>query len=173
MERRVVKVGGSLLAIKEMIPKLKSWLLRNADMQNIVIVGGGQMADLVRRLDRNLSDEDSHKLACRAMSLTANIVFCSLKESVSCTDIDQLKQTQDPTVIFNACDWILGCEDVPASWNFTSDSIAAKLATEIDADELVLIKSRMGKLDEPGFVDACFAEQSSSVKAIRVCTLDE
>lgn len=173
MKRRVVKVGGSLLEIKQMTPKLKFWLYLNADMQNIIVVGGGGFADLIRRCNRDQSEEESHELACRAMSLTAKIVYCSIRESDFCRHFEEVNTSQQQTVIFDSCDWVLGCEDVPASWDFTSDSIAAKLATELDADELVLIKSRMGELDEPGFVDPCFAEESKSIKSIRVSTLDE
>jgi len=172
MKRRVLKFGGSLLVDEEVGPKLKFWLYLNKDMQNIILVGGGQVADSIRNMCRLLNDDKSHELACKSMSINAWVLDHYLEDSKLCTEIDKLNATKDPTVIFDAADWILGCPDVPKSWDFTSDSIAAKLAREIDADELVLLKSRMGELDEPGFVDACFANESRSVKSIRVSTLD-
>ncbi len=172
MKRRVVKVGGSLLSGPNFMPRLKAWLASNSNMQNILVIGGGDMADAVRRMHELLNDEKSHEFACRAMSLNARALACSIVAIEFSTHIDQLKKTDNSTVIFDSLEWILGCSSVPATWDFTSDSIAAKLATTIDADELVLIKSRMGALDEPGFVDVCFADESQSVKSIRVSTLD-
>jgi aspartokinase-like uncharacterized kinase len=173
VKRRVIKFGGSLLPRKDVGPKLKFWLYLNPDMQNIIVVGGGELADSIRSMNRLFNDEEAHEFACRAMSLNAKVLGCYLKESDFCSDIEQVNNATQPTVIFDSVQWILECPEVPKSWDFTSDSIAAKLATELDADELVLIKSRMGELDEPGFVDPCFAEESKSVKSIRVSTLDE
>ena len=175
MKRRVVKVGGSLLAIPELGAKLCGWLSRNAEMQSILVVGGGEVVDVIRRLEesQNLTDQQSHELACRALSLTAKVVACSVAEAEFCDRIETLRESTSAIVIFDSSTWILGKDDVPATWEFTSDSIAARLACELDAEELVLMKSRMGSVEEPGFVDACFADESKPAKSIRVCTLNE
>jgi len=174
MKRRVVKVGGSLLAVGELGSKLSTWFAANFDMQNIIVVGGGEFVDLVRmkQQTQSLSDEQSHQLACRSMSLTARIV-ASLVDAEFHERYEQLADSESAVVVFDSCEWILQQENVPASWDFTSDSIAARLACSLDADELVLIKSRMGLVDEPDFVDACFSAESKSVKSVRVCTLSE
>jgi len=173
MKRRVVKFGGSLFLKEDVGPKLKFWLYLNSDMQNIIVVGGGKIADAIRGMGKLINTFESHEFACKAMSLNANILDCYLKNAKLCTDIEEVELTDHPTLIFDSADWILGRTEVPKSWDFTSDSIAAKLAAELDADELVLLKSRIGTLDEPGFVDACFAEESKSVKSVRVGTLNE
>ena len=175
MNRRVVKVGGSLLAVPELGPKLEIWLSRNADMQNILVVGGGEVADVVRRLEKpqQHTAQQAHELACRAMSLTARIVACSISDAEFCDRIETLSESTSSIIIFDSSSWILEKDDVPATWDFTSDSIAARLACELDAEELVLFKSRMGSINESGFVDACFAAESESVKSVRVCTLNE
>ena len=173
MKRRVVKFGGSLFPQEDVGAKFRFWLDSNSDMQNIIVVGGGKLADSVREMDLLLNDVQAHEMACLSMSINAFVLGTCLIEGDLCDEIQRLNELKEPTVVFDPVPWILGCPEVPASWDFTSDSIAAKLAAEINADELVLIKSRMGELNEPGFVDACFAEQSSSVKSIRVSTLDE
>lgn len=171
MKRRVVKVGGSLFSLSSLGDRLIQWLESNADMQNILVIGGGRVADLVRENCERLSDEDSHLLACGAMRLTAKLVSHMINQKSPCEKFEQLQHLTDQNIVFDSHDWILAQPNVPASWDFTSDSIAARLATVLDVDELVLIKSRMGKLDEPDFVDACFTKESRSVKSIRVCTL--
>ena len=174
MRRRVVKLGGSLLEVRELGSKLKVWLQENDDLQNIIIVGGGGIADVIRKLEstQNFDSRQAHELACRSMSLTAKIVACSIREAFSCNDFEILGNSPSPAIIFDASNWILEQPNVPASWDFTSDSIAARLAAVLNVEELVLIKSRVGGVDEPGFVDACFAEESKSVKSVRVCTLN-
>jgi aspartokinase-like uncharacterized kinase len=175
MKRRVVKLGGSLLNIDQLDVKLIAWLAVNDDMQNIIVVGGGKKVDGVRELHaaKILSDEDAHKIACATMRINALLVASKITGTTCYDDIQQLDVAASSTVTFDSFTWIMQQENVPASWDFTSDSIAARLASELDADELVLIKSRMGSIDEPGFVDECFATESKSVKSIRVCTLNE
>lgn len=173
MKRRVVKVGGSLFELSRMGELLTRWLESNSDMQNILVVGGGRVANLVRENSETLSNERSHEIACLAMRFTAKLVSHIVNQCDPCRDYAELLGVLEPVIVFDSYDWILAQPNVPASWDFTSDSIAARLATEIDADELVLIKSRMGEIDELPFVDACFAEESKSVKSIRVCTLKE
>jgi len=175
MKRRVVKLGGSLLELRELAAKLKFWLHENGNMQNVIVVGGGDIANVIRRLDRThgFLSQQSHELACKSMRLTASIVSYLIGEADLCRDEDELENSRTPTVIFDSSEWILQQPNVPVSWDFTSDSIAARLATVLNAEELVLIKSRMGYVNEAGFVDGCFAEESKSVKSIRVCTLSE
>ena len=173
MKRGVVKVGGSLFSLDRMGDKLVHWLEANNDMQNILVVGGGCVADLVRQNSDRLSDEASHMLACGAMRMTANLVSHVIGQKFPCSKIDELQSLALQNFVFDSHDWILAQTNVPRSWDFTSDSIAARLATVLKVDELVLLKSRMGELDEPGFVDACFATESRSLKSVRVCTLFE
>lgn len=173
MKRRVVKLGGSLFELSSISELLARWLDSNSDMQNILIVGGGRVADLVRENSEALSNEKSHEIACGAMRFTAKLISHIVNQCDPCKDLTELNGVLEPNIVFDSYDWILAQPNVPASWDFTSDSIAARLAASIDADELVLIKSRMGDIDEPGFVDACFAEESKSVKSIQVCTLSE
>ncbi|QEG21378.1 amino acid kinase family protein [Mariniblastus fucicola] len=174
MSRRVVKLGGSVLRAGQIGPTLKVWLEENDDLQNIIVVGGGSFADVVRELQglQNLGEQQSHELACHAMSLNAKVVSCLIPEAEFCDRISQLENSQSSNIIFDAAQWTIGKSDIPASWDFTSDSIAARLASELDAAELVLIKSRMGSIGEPGFVDAHFTKEARSVKSVRVCTLN-
>jgi hypothetical protein len=69
-----------------------------------------------------------------------------------------------------------GCV-LPAEWTVTSDSIAARLAQCLDADELVLIKSSLPEDDAmvyaaaEGYVDSFFVTVASSIRVIRCVDL--
>ena len=50
--RRVVKVGGSLLTRTDLQSKLTEWLDRQGKAQHLLVIGGGELIDAIRRLDR-------------------------------------------------------------------------------------------------------------------------
>jgi hypothetical protein len=67
---------------------------------------------------------------------------------------------------------------LPASWNVTTDSIAARAAVLLRADELVLLKSTLPsrkiplrELSDTGYLDSHFPVCAKSVAYIRVVNL--
>ena len=69
---RIVKVGGSLLTWPQLTAVLAPWVARQKGT-NILIAGGGFLADSIRRFDRRLQFgvEEAHWLCVSAMSHTA------------------------------------------------------------------------------------------------------
>ena len=71
----------------------------------------------------------------------------------------------------------VGQPALPASWEVTSDSIAAWLAEGLGAGELVLLKSSEPTLPTPsewatsGYVDAYFLEASANLPVVRAVSL--
>ena len=127
MKRRVVKIGGSLFEIRELGKKLRVWLNENNSMQNIVVVGGGGLADVIRRLERtqHFDSQQSHELACRSLSLTAKLMAYSIDEAHFCCEFKTLHESKTPIVIFDSSSWILDQPNVPQSWDcllYTSPS---------------------------------------------------
>ena len=47
---RVIKFGGSLLLADNIQLKLRDWLSSNADLNNLMVVGGGQLVGFIREL---------------------------------------------------------------------------------------------------------------------------
>lgn len=168
--RRVIKVGGSLFDWPLLGPNLRAWLARCAADDNLLVAGGGFAADWIRQAQtlHKLPDEAAHWLAIRAMQLSA----CLLAELVPVAAIsaDPLELAAHPAgarlVIVDVFDWLrrepsslgqraiggtekgrageaLSADQLPASWDVTSDSIAAHLAQLVAADELVLLKSTL------------------------------
>lgn len=148
---RVVKIGGSLLDCPDLPARLRRWFARARGM-NLIVVGGGRFADAVRQYDAALGlGERAHWLAIRAMRLSGYLVAETLPGAKPNVRYDQLPR-DEPTV--DPCSvWIVDALDfverlpaelaLPATWSVTSDSIAARLAQAVNADELVLLKSTL------------------------------
>jgi aspartokinase-like uncharacterized kinase len=154
--RIVIKVGGSLLEWPELPRRLTQFLedcrvAGGSSRPNIALMaGGGPAADLVRTMDRihGLGDEQAHRLAIDALELNARILASLLP---GCTVVER------PDEIDRVCDRgqvaVLSprrfleesdgrrTDPLPASWDITSDSIAARLAADLRASRLVLLKS--------------------------------
>jgi hypothetical protein len=67
---------------------------------------------------------------------------------------------------------------LPRTWDVTSDSIAARLAALLDADELVLVKSCLptgeltpGVVAQRGYTDRYFPRAVAGVRVVRCVNL--
>jgi aspartokinase-like uncharacterized kinase len=80
---RVIKLGGSLLDASEWPDAFRRWLARQPPMPNVLIVGGGALAEAIRRWDgiHRLAPHDAHWLAIGTMSLTARLASKLLPEA--------------------------------------------------------------------------------------------
>jgi dihydroneopterin aldolase len=162
----VVKLGGSL-ALSGQLP---DWLTAiEAGAGNVVLVcGGGPFADAVRRAQKRMGfgDEAADLMALMAMeqygiALTAlNVCFvvADSRTAVSAA----LRAERVP--IWAPRRMMRAAPDIPPSWDVTSDSLAARLAGELGATRLLLIKrARLPAgtltaegLSKDGVVDAAF-----------------
>ncbi|WP_341325430.1 uridylate kinase [Methylotuvimicrobium sp. KM2] len=164
---RVIKFGGSL----ERGGALKSCLEKAAALYregSIWVPGGGDFAEQVRQAQQRWRFDDitAHEMALLAMQQMALLMHsmhrdCLLAGSIA--DIVRQLDLGKPII------WLpdvneLNQAGVPASWDVTSDSLAAWLAFTLDADELILIKSAeisqsadVNNLAELGVVDRAFS----------------
>lgn len=166
----IIKIGGSLAKQenRNILSQLGKILSDYAGKYPLLIVpGGGPFADTVRDYGEkfNLSDPTCHFMALLAMDQLAFL----LKEFIPGSRLTDLA---DPASLFqihsHPVPQILLCsryislipaEDLPRSWDVTSDSISAFLAAKLDAALLVLLKSTDIGLEvkEPD-VDGYFCE---------------
>jgi aspartokinase-like uncharacterized kinase len=171
---RVVKLGGSLLDMPDLRERFRHWLALQPPARAIVLVGGGRVADCVRDADHlhRLGEEVSHWLAIRAMNLNARLVAAMFEEARLVTELDEIPTTPpsqaEPTqfVILDPLTCMQSLEaspnPLPHTWEVTSDSIAARVAIEIRATELVLLKSTLPQAADSraaaaaGYVDEYF-----------------
>ncbi len=72
---RVLKLGGSLLLLPDWPERLTAWIQSHPAPLNLLLVGGGQVVDAVRELDRqhNFPAPFSHWLCIDLLSATARI----------------------------------------------------------------------------------------------------
>lgn len=166
----VLKVGGSLL-VKPGWPDILKDLLAAIE-QPLLVVGGGAVVDGLRVIDAAsprpswLMDD----LAIDAMSLTARIVADALDVTV----VDS-PHARVPAVLDVAA-WLRTTParpDLPASWDVTSDSIAAAVATASGRD-LIIAKCvpppgdgvTLQALADAGWVDPWFPQAAPRIGCI-------
>jgi aspartokinase-like uncharacterized kinase len=160
----VVKLGGSL-AGSDTLP---FWLDALADANVVIVPGGGPFADQVRLAQRRwrFSDEPAHAMALLAMAQYGLMLSGLCPKLAVASEVDVLRKS---AASGRSTVWLpdlsLTCDpSLPASWDITSDSLAAWLARRLNAANLLLIKSAAiavrdtsyGGLVAQGVVDAAF-----------------
>jgi aspartokinase-like uncharacterized kinase len=167
---------------------LQNWLAAQPIAVNVLIAGGGELAEAIRRADAalRLGDETSHWLCIDALGITARVLAAALKWSEPEAFWDRLNARligESSAVVFDPRNFLReiephlpGCR-LPRDWSVTSDSIAARLAEVLGADELVLLKSRDApagdwqELARLGYVDRHFALAAANLPHVRVVNL--
>jgi aspartokinase-like uncharacterized kinase len=141
----VVKLGGSLSQSDALIKCLNS-VEQNYQGRGVVIVpGGGAFADQVRLAQQRwqFDEKTAHRMAILAMQQMA-LLIKGLKDdfSIARSIADIRKQLHRQKIVIWSPDIVeLDNADIQASWDITSDSLAAWLAKVISATELILVKS--------------------------------
>jgi 5-(aminomethyl)-3-furanmethanol phosphate kinase len=151
----VVKVGGSLFDWPLLPARLTKFLaaraLERRQERIVLIAGGGGAADFVRLADRvqRLGEQRAHRLALHALDLTAEFLVAVLPGSFVAVDSIAAVQTAwtersfpvlAPRRFIQDSDFA-SAEPLPENWDVTSDTIAARVASHLRADCLVLLKS--------------------------------
>lgn len=174
----VVKLGGSLA----IAGSLRSWIetiSRHGRGRCVVVPGGGVFADAVRAAQRRfeISDRAAHLMALLAMEQYAEMLVDLAPAWRPCTSAGDLRAVvADGGIgVWLPRAMVASASGIAASWNVTSDSLAAWLARRLEAKRLVLVKSAPppppplspARLAEAGLVDPAFP-----VYATAVCELD-
>jgi 5-(aminomethyl)-3-furanmethanol phosphate kinase len=127
----VVKVGGSLFGHPQLAAGLRVYLESLAPSEVLLVPGGSAAADAVRELDlvHALGEEASHWLAIAAMDVMGGVLR-ALVPGVRVLDCLRFAREDESRP-----------GSLPHSWDVTSDSIAARAAVVLCAEQLVLLKS--------------------------------
>jgi aspartokinase-like uncharacterized kinase len=133
----VVKVGGSLFDHPRLGPGLRAYLESLAPNEVLIIPGGGDLAETVRKLDRlhGLGEEASHWLALQTMAVTRAF----LARLIDLPAFGRRVRIADAFAFAQDDEGNSGA--LPHSWDATSDSIAARMAVVFGAERLTLLKS--------------------------------
>ena len=141
----VVKLGGSLSRSDALIKSLNSVEQNYADSAVVIVPGGGAFADQVRWAQQRwrFDDTTAHRMAILAMQQMA-LLIKGLKDdfSIARSVNDIQKQLSRQKIVIWLPDIVeLDNSAIKASWDITSDSLAAWLAKILPATELILVKS--------------------------------
>ena len=176
----VLKLGGSLLTIPDLMDRLETVLSRLRPSPVLIVPGGGAAADVIRDLDRKLllSPEKAHHDAIAAMSHNAALL-CRLNKSLRLVrNYEEALQVWSGghAAVLDADSFLFSQPDhdteasLPASWDITSDSIAGWTARLWQADRIILAKScdapetNLSALCQLGMIDRAFATSVGHVR---------
>src|SRR5690606_12843392 len=130
--------------------RIERLLEQRPEARPLLICGGGAAADMVRKWQQlhGLSDLQAHELALAAMAFNEQLLHAALPDSRLVSDLLELEESweRQQRPILQAQAFVhemetLMSEPVPASWDMTSDSIAAWCGELAGAGELILAKS--------------------------------
>lgn len=183
----VVKVGGSLLLWKDLRKAMHRWLEVEKRSHAVFIAGGGPLADCIREADQihQMGEEPCHDLCVELLGVTSRLL-AQISGLPVTSDFKRVSQrATSPPVVFDPAPFLKTGEPglpgaLPRNWSVTTDSIAARIAQLVQADELVLLKSAtapaghsLEQLAEAGFVDNHFPLIAPTVAKYRFVNLRE
>ncbi|MCU0874487.1 MAG: hypothetical protein MUE50_19300 [Pirellulaceae bacterium] len=182
---RVIKVGGSLFDFAAFPKAWSRWLAEQPPAVNVLIAGGGKLADVIREADQawGLGDEAAHWLAIDVLAASARLLAAILKDARLEHDWERLlhrvaEREVGPPIVFCPVRFLQQREarfpphPLPHGWSVTSDSIAARIAGILDAEELVLLKSADPPAQlQPPYVDEYFVQAAEGLTCVRSVNL--
>lgn len=184
----VVKIGGSLLTLPDLVPRVQRLLAALPEHDPLIVIGGGPAADLVRNWEPqfSLGTEAAHWLALEAVGLNESLlltVWPALRLARSQTQWTLARKEGRPALLCSLCfmKWIAQqFPQVPRDWTVTTDSIAGLASIHWRAQKLLLLKScplpataSLAELSQQEFVDGYFPQLANELPQTRWINLRE
>lgn len=174
----IIKLGGSLLGTDE----LRHWLAlvaQHGDGRVVIVPGGGVFADTVRAVYKQvaMSETCAHALAVSAMNQLGTLLIDQMPALVPAhSELEIAERSwQHRGIVWMPSKMVMADrDDIPHSWDVTSDSLALWLAKKLSAQHLLLVKSErpepdstLDSLTKEGLIDPAFASfaNGSEVKS--------
>ncbi len=164
----VIKIGGSTASSLD----LRHWagLVARCGGRAVVVPGGGPFADAVRAVQPQMGFDDAaaHHMAMLGMEQFGH-ALASFDRRLAVADSDAALRSvlaEGKVPVWLPARMAMNAADIPATWQVTSDSLAAWLAGELGAARLFLMKQvelpgqplAATVLVERGVVDAAFPQ---------------
>ena len=150
MKSIIVKIGGKVLEdpehLSSTINQIKKLIFEEKIIKSVVIIsGGGSSANLIRGLDNklNLGDDLAHWMATYTMDYNG-LKICEKYPEIECIDdFDELSGSieKKSIIVFLPYNYFTNIDELPHSWDVTSDSLTLFLAHKLKLDECFLIKN--------------------------------
>jgi probable H4MPT-linked C1 transfer pathway protein len=142
----IFKIGGSLLAYPDVLASTLAAIVEASTHTRVAIVpGGGPFADAVRDAHHrvHLPDDAAHWMAVLAMDQYAHLLAgmrAELTLAASEREVE-LAIAAGRIPVLAPYRWLRDADPLPHTWDVTSDSISAWVASALGATQLVLVKS--------------------------------
>jgi dihydroneopterin aldolase len=167
VKRAVVKLGGS--TANEAV--MGDWIaaLAGSKLPLVIVPGGGPFADQVRDAQKRMgfSDRAAHAMAILAMDQFGHVILDRDDRLAPARSLDDLERALrgGKIPVWLPSSLAVPAPDIRASWDITSDALAAWLAGKLGAEALLLVKQTgafspaddVASLMARGIVDAGFA----------------
>jgi hypothetical protein len=171
----VIKIGGSLAENPERLRALCAKLSEFAKKYAIVVVpGGGRFADVVRDFDQRftLSSEIAHRMAVLGMDQFGLVLSQIIPNSCATYLLSDAKQFSEIGVVpvFLPSRLMFREDPLENSWNVTSDSIAAYVASRLHVAKVLLVTDVDGIFTEDPrkHADAKLIERLSAEELLKL-----
>ena len=141
----VVKLGGALLRHPDQWHTALNAIAAGAGKRLVVVPGGGPFADTVREVDAHvgLTDTAAHWMAIAGMDQHTRMIVSTRPEFTQVSDLPGIvaAHANGQIPVLAPLHWLSGADPLPHSWDVTSDSIAAWVAGQLGAAQIVLVKA--------------------------------
>lgn len=163
----IIKLGGSHAFSPRVAEAVNT--IAAASAPAVIVPGGGPFADAVREAQPRIGFDNAaaHRMALLAMCQYGEALASLNPRLAPANTIAAIRDALARDAVPVWMPWPLadGLEAVPASWDITSDSLAAWLAAHLGATRLILVKSAEPQsahataesLARDGVVDPAFA----------------
>ena len=157
----IVKVGGGLLSRAGAFELVTGALAAFGKGRRLLVIpGGGPFAQAVRELVRRVkvSDEAAHWMAVLGMDQYAHALTERTPGAVLVEQVPEVDAALAAGLVpvLAPYRWLRAADPLPHSWNATSDSVAAWVASAVGAKRIVLIKPAKGETSK--VVDPLFLQ---------------
>ncbi len=149
----VFKIGGKILDdfenLKSTISQLNQLYDDNVFDKIIIIPGGGSFANFIRKIYSELkfTEEIAHWMGIISMNYNGLELSKKYPNLQIIENLNQLKENRKIFCILLPYEFIKENDELPHSWDVTSDSISLFIAKELELNECFLIKDVDGILD--------------------------
>jgi len=146
----VFKIGGKILEdnknLECTISQLKKLYKDNTLQKIIIIPGGGSYANFIRSIDKNLvlGDDLAHWMAIFSMDYNGKDLNRKFLDFECIDDFKNIQRAKRISCIFLPYKYLRKKDELPHSWDVTSDSIAIYIANKLNLNECYLIKDVEG-----------------------------
>ncbi len=146
----VFKIGGKILEdyknLECTISQLKKLYDDNTLQKIIIIPGGGSYANFIRSIDKKLviGDDLAHWMAIFSMDYNGTDLNRKFPDFECIDDFEKIQRAKRIFCIFLPYNYLKKNDDIPHSWDVTSDSIAIYIANKLNLNECYLIKDVEG-----------------------------